>query len=159
EVRRQRDLLQSILDSMGEAVIVADPSGHFVLRNPPADKLRQEGGASTPLGDTGEHWVILEEDGVTARPPEPWPRTLALRGEDCDGVRLTLRSRSSGNFRDLLVTARPIRAADGSISGAVVVLGDITPIREAEREQMKLIAQLQRALQEIKTLRGLIPIC
>jgi hypothetical protein len=39
------------------------------------------------------------------------------------------------------------------------VFGDITPLRRAEREQVKLIAQLQRALQEIKTLRGLIPIC
>ncbi|MCG6535790.1 MAG: hypothetical protein L7F78_14100, partial [Syntrophales bacterium LBB04] len=32
-------------------------------------------------------------------------------------------------------------------------------LREKEREQRKLISELQEALAEIKTLRGLIPIC
>ena len=55
--------------------------------------------------------------------------------------------------------ARPIRAADGSITGAVVVRSDVTALVLAEKEQAKLIDQLQRALSEIKTLHGLIPIC
>ena len=39
------------------------------------------------------------------------------------------------------------------------ILYDITERNKAEREREKLIAELQQALVEIKTLRGIVPIC
>ncbi len=39
------------------------------------------------------------------------------------------------------------------------MLRDITARKEAEQEREQLIARLQRALSEVKTLSGLIPIC
>ena len=48
-------------------------------------------------------------------------------------------------------------------SGKTPLLGglalDITQLRRAEREREKLIADLQKALAEIKTLRGILPVC
>jgi PAS domain-containing protein len=38
-------------------------------------------------------------------------------------------------------------------------LQDITERKTAEQEQRRLIKRLQTALDEIKTLRGIIPIC
>src|SRR5690348_10655378 len=39
EQRRQRRVLQSVLDSMGDGVVVADEHGKFVLWNPAAERL------------------------------------------------------------------------------------------------------------------------
>jgi PAS domain-containing protein len=39
------------------------------------------------------------------------------------------------------------------------IFRDITARKEAEKAREKLIAELQQALQEIRTLRGLIPLC
>ena len=39
------------------------------------------------------------------------------------------------------------------------ILYDITERKKAEQEREKLIGELQEALVEIKTLRGIVPIC
>ena len=43
--------------------------------------------------------------------------------------------------------------------GAMIVTRDITAEKQAERERIDLIRNLQRALEEIETLRELLPIC
>jgi PAS domain-containing protein len=43
--------------------------------------------------------------------------------------------------------------------GAIVVSQDITEQKRVEKERLELIDDLQRALQEVETLRGLLPVC
>ena len=59
----------------------------------------------------------------------------------------------------LYFTAAPIRNAGGAIIGAVETLEDITERRILEEERDRLITNLQNSLDNIKTLKGLIPIC
>lgn len=158
EVRRQRDLLQSILDSIGEAVLVVDAMGEFVHFNPAARQLYGLDSESIPSDKLIDSYLFLA-DGVTPCQPHETPAMRALRGELCDGVPLVIRLSDASAPIYVRVTARPIRAVNGTIAGAVVVRSDITPLVLAEKEQAKLIEQLQQALREIKTLRGLIPIC
>ncbi len=58
---------------------------------------------------------------------------------------------------DLRVT--PIAGHGGRAAGRLVVIRDVTARREVELERERLIGELQRALADIKTLRGLLPIC
>jgi len=53
----------------------------------------------------------------------------------------------------------PYRDALGQIEGIIGFAVDITERRRAEEEKEKLIAELQKALSEVKTLSGLLPIC
>ena len=46
-----------------------------------------------------------------------------------------------------------------SLSGILVILEDLTTSRETERERELLIAQLTRALEDVRQLTGLLPIC
>lgn len=43
--------------------------------------------------------------------------------------------------------------------GAIIISEDITERKNAERDRLALIADLRRALDEVETLRGLLPIC
>lgn len=43
--------------------------------------------------------------------------------------------------------------------GAIIISEDITTQKNAENDRTKLITDLQRALDELETLRGLLPIC
>ena len=65
----------------------------------------------------------------------------------------------SGEKRQLLVTATPQKDSDGQVIGTFGIFRDITERKRAEEEQKKLIKELQKALEKIKTLKGLIPIC
>ncbi|MBN1759529.1 MAG: hypothetical protein JW863_14465 [Chitinispirillaceae bacterium] len=44
-------------------------------------------------------------------------------------------------------------------NGAIIISEDITEQKNAERDRIKLIDDLKRALDEVETLRGLLPIC
>jgi integral membrane sensor domain MASE1 len=159
EARRQNNLLQSIFDSIGEALIVVDAAGNFVHFNPAAQRMHAQGPEPIPLAEWPRTYSVYLADGVTPCPADQLPTTRALRGESCDGVPLVIRAAGDSPPVHARVTARPIFAADASIAGAVVVRSDVTALVRAERDQADLIAELQRALHEIKTLRGLIPVC
>ncbi|MCF8066768.1 MAG: PAS domain-containing protein [Desulfarculaceae bacterium] len=47
----------------------------------------------------------------------------------------------------------------GRVSGAIETLRDITEAKRSQQEREKLIAELTAALEKVKTLKGLIPIC
>ena len=54
---------------------------------------------------------------------------------------------------------RAIFGGEGSLVGFQCVGRDITARKQGEEERTRLIEQLQKAMAEIKTLRGIIPIC
>ena len=57
------------------------------------------------------------------------------------------------NDRVLSITVAPFPG------GAIILSEDITEQKNAERDRIKLIDDLKRALDEVETLRGLLPIC
>jgi PAS domain S-box-containing protein len=58
-----------------------------------------------------------------------------------------------------LIGVSPIHDAEGQLVGAVHVARDITARKQAEEEREELIRELQKALAQVKTLSGLLPIC
>jgi PAS domain S-box-containing protein len=60
---------------------------------------------------------------------------------------------------DFIVNVSPLRDPKGELMGSVHVARNITERKEAEREKEKLIAELRKALREVKTLSGMLPIC
>lgn len=61
--------------------------------------------------------------------------------------------------RWMKITVDPIFDSDGNLSGAVHITRDITQRVMQNHEREKLLADLQKAVSHIKTLKGLIPIC
>ena len=57
------------------------------------------------------------------------------------------------------ITTSPIMDESGKVRQVVHIARNITERKQAEEEREKLIIELQKALSEIKTLRGLLPIC
>jgi len=59
----------------------------------------------------------------------------------------------------LEITASPLRDATGKIVAGIEVIRDVTERKKADLEREKLIGELTRALEQIKTLRGLLHTC
>lgn len=57
------------------------------------------------------------------------------------------------------ITTSPIMDEKGKVKQVVHIARNITERKQIEEEREKLIVELQKALSEIKTLRGLLPIC
>ena len=64
-----------------------------------------------------------------------------------------------GSQRWLRAHVEPLRTGSGIVRGVIGVALDITERIRAEADREKLIGELRGALDEVKTLSGLIPIC
>jgi signal transduction histidine kinase/CheY-like chemotaxis protein len=143
---REKEIFQSITNAMAEAVLLVDTEGQVIYENPAAVALR-----TPPSGLTGPTWESSIElfltDGVTPLEVAQRPGRRALRGELVDRFELMVHVLGSNKVVDVSGNARPIRDADGVISGAVVVFSDVSELKETERrlhqaQKLEAIGQL-----------------
>lgn len=142
EAKEARDLLQTTISSIGDGVVTTDTTGKVVSLNPVAQSLTgwtEEQAAGKPLEEIFK--IGSEETGAAADSPV----VKALREGSIAGLpnqaRLTAKD---GRHIPIEDSAAPIRDANGSIAGVVLVFRDITERREAERMEKKAAADLAR---------------
>ncbi|HUZ96959.1 MAG TPA: response regulator, partial [Edaphobacter sp.] len=126
ETRHQKELLQLILESLAEGVVVANSNGEFLLFNAAAEQVLGIGATNTVPDLWSEQYGTYLMDGVTSYPPNELPLVRAMRGESVDAVELFIRNAKVPDGRLISVTGRPLRGEDGGLRGGVVVLRDIT---------------------------------
>jgi len=71
----------------------------------------------------------------------------------------TVRLRKDGTPIDVSLTLSAIKDKHGTVTGVSAIERDITLRKREEEERVKLINELTEAFGNIKTLRGLLPIC
>jgi PAS domain S-box-containing protein len=126
EIKRQKDLLQLILESMGDGVAVADAAGKFVLFNKSAEQLLGVGSTNADPQQWPDHFGLFYADQKTPLPPDEVPLTRAVRGESVDSVEIFVRHAKRAEGVLICSTARPLLDHNGALAGGVVVFHDIT---------------------------------
>lgn len=146
EVKKQTMLLQSILDSMAEGVVVTDPSGSVLQCNPAARKI---------LGEVPDHlapqlwsdaYGLYQPDKVTRLTGEEMPIVKALCGEAVDRAEIFVRGGADPEGRVLSITARPLVDDSRTVYGAVAVFHDITQYKLEEQRRIQRIEEQRDTL-------------
>ncbi|MDD2466419.1 MAG: PAS domain S-box protein [Desulfobulbus sp.] len=65
----------------------------------------------------------------------------------------------NGNRVHMRVTEVPLLDDNGNVLGIEGIVQDITKLKRAEADRESAIKKLEKALSEIKTLRGILPLC
>jgi PAS domain S-box-containing protein len=155
-LRDQTRILQSVLDCMGDGVIVADAWGKFLVFNPAARRILGHDRVDLPPSEWSRQYEVYLPDRVTEFPSADLPLARAMRGESVDQAELYIAypSREDGTW--ILVTGRPLEDEHGAIEGGVVVFHDITRRKKAEG---RLAAQYEatRVLAEADSLGQAAP--
>jgi PAS domain S-box-containing protein len=133
-VRRQTTILQSVLNGMADPVIVADEKGRFVLWNRAADRMIGVGLTDVPPEEWTRRYGCYLPDTVTPYPTEHLPLVRAIRGETVQEVEVFVRNPDIPEGVQLSVNGTPLKDADGSLRGGVVVCRDITARKRAEED-------------------------
>jgi two-component system NtrC family sensor kinase len=149
-LREQTRILQSVLDCMGDGVVVADPAARFIVFNPAAQRMLGHGRIDSPAQEWSSFYEIFLPDRVTPYPVDDLPLMKAIRGEVSDQEELYIGYPSRDDGTWILVSGRPLRDDLGALQGGVVVFHDITRRKKAER---RLAAQYEttRVLAEAET--------
>jgi PAS domain S-box-containing protein len=139
--RRARDLLQTTISSIGDGVITTGTSGRVLFLNPVAQSLTgwtQEQAEGRHLNEIFS--ITDEETGAPAEDLVARTRDGAITGI---GDHITLCAKD-GRRIPVEDSIAPIRAANGVVTGVVLVFRDVTPRRETERLKQEAAAQLAR---------------
>jgi signal transduction histidine kinase len=145
-LRQQTGILQSMLNSMGDGVIVAGARAEILLHNPAAARILGAGLGGVPPGRWVEHLEAFLPDAGLGRPAASHPLLRAIRGEAVTGAEFFLRGRAGSEGMWLAATGRPLRDEQGRGQGVVVVLSDITSRRLMEKQIAEISDREQRRI-------------
>jgi diguanylate cyclase (GGDEF)-like protein/PAS domain S-box-containing protein len=115
-----RDYLDTVLNSMSDAVLVTAPDGRIRTVNSAATEL---------LGRTAGELIGVEFESLVAEPHAPAFSIEHALGEPCETVVATAR----GQTIPVSVNASTLASTDPAFQGHIFVLRDITDRKRAER--------------------------
>lgn len=139
-----------LLDHLPVGVYRTTPEGWIVEANPALARilgfLRQQDARGVRV----DRFYISREDREShlARLREEGACFTEFQLTTCDGRRIWVRD-----------YPQPVRDARGEVAHYDGILVDVTERRRAEEERERLIADLRQALDRVRTLSNLLPIC
>jgi PAS domain S-box-containing protein len=135
-LRRQTEILQSVLNSMSEGVLVSDEAENLLLINPAAERMIGRPQEATLAGTRSAN-QFYHPDRVTRFDAHDLPSARALRGEEVNDVEMFMRPAVGKEGIWVSANARPLRDEAGALRGGVVVFRDVTERKRAEEELLR----------------------
>jgi PAS domain S-box-containing protein len=151
ELGHQTSILESILNGMGEGVIVCDRTGKVLLVNRAGLRLhpllRKREEPLQPLepvqpleplepleppAPAAEEYGLFLPDKLTPYPADDLPLARVLKGETVDGLEIFVRAPGAAEGIWTSVTARPLQDGNGNPAGGVFVIRDTTALKFAQ---------------------------
>ena len=159
ELQHQTQLLQTVLNSLGDGVVVADQDNQLVLVNPAARRIFGIGEAENPA-DLQDRYLLYFSDRVTLYPPEQAPLQRARRGEVADNVEVFFRCLDLHDHPGALLdtSLRPLCNAAGEVIGGVMTFRDISQRRAIEDTLRQHEIALRDSEEQLRAIFENVPI-
>ena len=151
EQKDQALLMETILSSISDGVLVANAEGEFTFFNPSAEQIT--GGMLDLKSEqwTGDHGVFYS-DQKTRMTTAELPLVCAVRGEETDDVEMFVRNEQKPDGYHVSISGRPLRTNVGGHGGGVIVFRDITKQKKAAAELEKTIEELRKQSELMETM-------
>jgi diguanylate cyclase (GGDEF)-like protein/PAS domain S-box-containing protein len=130
---QDRSRALATLDSIAEGVITTDGRGRIDYMNQAAETLAGVSGAAG-AGKLLSDIVTLVDEGSRKSLGDPVRQSLATGARVTLGRRALLLPKQGGSEYSIEVSAAPIRAANQEITGAVIILHDVTEMSGIARQ-------------------------
>lgn len=144
------EILRHLFDNATDGIVIVDPDdGRFLACNT---------NAHTRLGYTKDEFLSMTVADI--HDDLDTEQILGIFRRQIQGKSLrieTIHRRKDGSDMPVEITSTLIRLEEKEVLQSFI--RDIRARRQAEEEREGLIRKLERALSEIKTLQGILPIC
>jgi len=148
-LREREELYRSLFENNTTVMLLIDPAdGSLVDANP---------SATTFYGHSRAKLRTMKVTDLNDLSPEEVKEKMRQAQDGARGSFSFHHQLADGTVREVEVYSGPITVQGRPLLCSII--HDISERRTAEREREELIAGLQQALSEVKTLRGFIPIC
>lgn len=154
ELGESRAKLEAALSSMTDSVIITDTEGRFVEFNDAFATLYRFANKAECARSFSEFANIFEVCTADGEPltTEVFPMWRALQGEAGSNVEYRYRRRDTGDCWIGSLSFSPVRAEDGTITGAVITARDVTDRKRAEGELAEARLHAERIASQLRTI-------
>ena len=146
EITSQKKLFSSVLDSLSDAVMVANKKGEFVVTNPAATRITGVSDHSSSSPQWTDAYGCYLPDGVTPFPNDKLPLAKAIRGETVFNEEILLKSEKLPKPVWISVSGSPVVDESGNSELGVIVFRDVTDRKIAERRITEFISTVSHEL-------------
>jgi PAS domain S-box-containing protein len=168
--------IDAVLDHVEDGIVACDANGVLTLFNEATRRFHGLPQETLPAEEWAQHYDLYFANGKTPMTKDDIPLFRALKGEFLKDVAMVIAPKR-GKRLTLLASGRPLFDKNGEKIGAVVSMHNITERQQAHEllkksydhleekvevrtaELKEANRSLKNALAELKTLRGIVPIC
>jgi PAS domain S-box-containing protein len=148
--RKYRRLVESL--ERDYIIYSHDREGNFTYVSPSIVNVL----GYTPNEFMGNYTDYMTDNPINSDAKEHTNATL--RGERQDPYEAEFRHKD-GRRVFLRTTEVPVFDDSGNVLGVEGIVQDVTELKRAEAERENAVKKLEKALSEIRTLRGILPLC
>jgi len=145
DAEAERYRLLAVLNAAPVGVAVADANGRIVLQNSALYEIWRDQRQPPSDIDDYQRFAGFWPDTGNRIEPHEWPLAKAVTEGQVTAGQEVIFERLDGSHAAVILSAAPVRDADGRIIGAVVTALDITSREEAEQELQASQARLAEA--------------
>ncbi len=139
EIKKEKDQLETIFETMSDMLMVTDKNGNIISRNSEVKKTSYRVSKFENIEDDFENIEYLDENNNPI-PLDEMPHNRVLKGEKVNNFKFIVKQPDKELFID--ANASPIFDEKGNIDLMVLCCRDISDLREKEREITKRNDQL-----------------
>ncbi len=154
-LNHERNQLRTLIDNLPDLIFFKDIDGRYILNN--IAHLKSIGASKQE--------EVIGKTTFDYNPPEMAKQyhedemQIVQTGKALLNKIETAKHSDTGEIRWHLTSKIPLFDNQKKVTGIVGIARDITEQKRAEEERERLLTELQKTLNEVKTLRGLLPIC
>lgn len=153
DLRESREIMSSILNNTQDIIVRIDRNFQHIFANP---------ALYAATGLTPEEYIgkTNEEIGMPEKLSRLWRnkhKNIFKTGKP-DIFEFSTLTQNRGE-RIFQAAVNPEFSKGGEVDTIISFMRDITELKQVEAEKNTMITKLEQTLSEVKTLRGLIPIC
>ncbi len=149
QLRDNNVILRSVLESMSDGVIVADPNGKFLLFNHAAEEMLGIGMMDVDPEKWSEQYGCYQSDQITPYEPQQLPLARAIHGEKVDEEEMFIRNPQRPRGLWVSINARPMMNDEGKFIGGMVTFRDVTERKQGEEALKRQNDELARTNKEL----------
>ena len=156
--RNARRLQESLLESLGDGVVIGFPDGTMRMNRAAREMFGVDDQDVFDRAEYRTRFQVLSADGDEL-PADEMPLDRALRGSATAGTFIS-RDIRRGIEHVLRLAAQPVHGGDGAVVAGVVSMHDLSAEREAERQKDEFLSivshELKTPLTPLKALAQLL---
>ncbi len=132
ELRTKDQLIEAVINTLAEGIIVSDKTGKVLLTNPATEKMLGVDVSTEDISEIGKQLIIKTSETGRELTNHEMPLAIALHGGMLNGYVTYVENRKSRRQLHVENNSRPILNDDGEVEAALLVMRNISLRKELE---------------------------